>query len=73
MEALMRVFFVLTVAVGAGAIGFALKSAFAPGVSAPTDSVNRSVAASTTLWPHEIHLNYKDIKELPVHEVKEPF
>ena len=30
-------------------------------------------ATSNTLSPHEIHLNYKSMKELPVHEVKEPF
>jgi hypothetical protein len=28
---------------------------------------------SKTLSPHEIHLNYKGMKELPVHEIKEPF
>jgi hypothetical protein len=73
MEAPVRVFFVLAIAIAAGAIGFTLKTAFTPGTSAPADSVNRSVAASITLWPHEIHLNYKTIKELPVHEIKEPF
>jgi hypothetical protein len=31
------------------------------------------MAASNTLSPHQIHLNYKAMKELPVHEIKEPF
>jgi hypothetical protein len=30
-------------------------------------------ATSNTRSPHEIHLNDKGMKELPVHEVKEPF
>jgi hypothetical protein len=27
----------------------------------------------TTMSPHEIHLNYKRMKELPVHDVKDAF
>jgi hypothetical protein len=50
------------------AIGFGVKTVFIPG------SVNnRTVVMPKTLSPHEIHLNFKAMKELPVHEVKEPF
>ena len=69
----MRVFIVLAVAVAVGVIGFGLKTAFTPGSPAQLDSINRAVAASNTLWPHQIHLNYKSMTELPVHEIKEPF
>jgi hypothetical protein len=64
----MRMLIMLAVAVAIVAIGFGVKTIFIPG------SVNdRAMAASKTLSPHEIHLNYKAMKELPVHEVKEPF
>jgi hypothetical protein len=69
----MRVLLVLAATGAAGIIGFGLKTAFTPGASAPTDSINRPVAASNTLWPHDIHLSYKNMRELPVHEIKEPF
>jgi hypothetical protein len=55
------------------AIVFGLKSAFIPGAVDNTGSITNAMAASKTLSPHEIHLNYKNMKELPVHEVKEPF
>jgi hypothetical protein len=32
-----------------------------------------AVAASNTISPHEIHLNYVGMKELPVRETREPF
>jgi hypothetical protein len=32
-----------------------------------------AVAASNTILPHEIHLNYVGMKELPVRETWEPF
>jgi hypothetical protein len=69
----MRTIIVLATAAAALVAGFVIKTAFTPGSSTSSDSSNRPVAASTTLWPHEIHLNYKGVKELPVHEVKEPF
>ena len=69
----MRTIIVLAIATAALAAGFVAKTAFTPGSRAPSDSTNRPIAASTTLWPHDIHLNYKGMKELPVHEIKEPF
>jgi hypothetical protein len=33
----------------------------------------RHAVSAPTLSPHEIHLNYKSIKNLPANEVKEPF
>jgi hypothetical protein len=69
----VRAIIVLAIAAAALVAGFVVKTAFTPGSPAPSDSNNRPVAASTTLWPHDIHLNYKGMKELPVHEIKEPF
>jgi hypothetical protein len=39
---------------------------------APTPAASATSAAAT-LSPHEIHLNYKRMKELPVHDVKDAF
>jgi hypothetical protein len=61
----MRMLIMLAAAVVIVAIGFGVKAIYIPG------SVN--VVAATTLSPHEIHLNYKGMKELPIHEIKEPF
>jgi hypothetical protein len=61
----MRMLIMLAVAVAIIAIGFGVKTIFTP--------VETTVVTSKTLSPHEIHLNYKAMKELPVHEVKEPF
>jgi hypothetical protein len=46
------------------------------GVSARFFTQPRSGAAavvSSTLSPHEIHLNYKAMEKLPVHDVKDAF
>jgi hypothetical protein len=69
----VRTMIVIAIAAAVLVIGFVAKTVLTPGSSALPDSANRPVAASTTLWPHEIHLNYKDMKELPIHEVKDPF
>jgi hypothetical protein len=69
----MRLITVFTVAVAAFALGFGFKAVFAPGSSAIPESINGTVATSNTLSPHEIHVNYRTMKELPVHEVKDPF
>jgi hypothetical protein len=65
-------YIVLAVAVAIVAIGFGLRTAFSPGSSADAGSVTRATATSSTLLPHEIHLNYERMKELPVHEIKDP-
>jgi hypothetical protein len=69
----VRIFLVLAVAVVVVAIGLGLKTAFVPGSSAGPAPADRTVAASLTLWPHEIHRSYQGMKELPVNDVKEPF
>jgi hypothetical protein len=61
----MRMLIMLAVAVTIVAIGFRMKTFFTP--------VETTIVTSKTLSPHEIHLNYKAMKELPVHEIKEPF
>jgi hypothetical protein len=69
----MRKFIVLAVTIAIATIIFGLKSAFIPGAVDNTGSATKAMTTSKTLSPHEIHLNYKNMKELPVHEVKEPF
>jgi hypothetical protein len=67
-EGSMRIYSMIAAAIVIAAIAFEMKSALIPGRA---DSP--AVATSDTLSPHEMHLNYKGMKELPVHEVKEPF
>jgi hypothetical protein len=47
------------------AIAFGMRTAF---IAAPV-----TITTSNTLSPHEMHLGYKNMKELPVLEVKDPF
>jgi hypothetical protein len=61
----MRIFIVLAAAAVLVAIAFGMKSVFIAG-PAP-------LATSVSLSPHEIHLNYKNMKELPVHEGNNAF
>jgi hypothetical protein len=62
----MRIFIVLAVAAGIVAIALGMvKTVFIAGPGA--------LATSVTMSPHEIHLNYKNMKELPVHEGKNAF
>jgi hypothetical protein len=35
--------------------------------------VAKALATSKPLSPHEIHVNYENMKELPVRETNEPF
>jgi hypothetical protein len=69
----VRTFILLAIAMAVVAAGFGLKTAFAPGSSATPASTDGTMAASLTLWPHEIHRNYQGMKDLPVNDVKEPF
>jgi hypothetical protein len=71
-EASMRMFIVLAVAVAIMAIGFGVKAVFVPGSSAVPGLMTGAMTTSDTLSPHEIHLNYEGMKELPVHEIKDP-
>jgi hypothetical protein len=65
----MRMFIVLAVAVAIVAIGFGMKAVFVRGSSG---LMTGAMTTSNTLSPHEIHLNYEGMKELPVHEIKDP-
>jgi hypothetical protein len=69
----MRKFVLLVVVVAAVVVLFGAKSFFGGRTADHSGLVANTMEASKTLSPHEIHLNYKSMKELPVHEVKEPF
>jgi hypothetical protein len=61
------------VAVAIVAIGFGVKTVFIRRSVDHAGSITKALATSKTLSPHEIHLNYRNMKDLPVNEVKEPF
>jgi hypothetical protein len=64
MEASMRVFIAFVIA--AVALGYVAKStAFSSSTMASLLTV---AAPAATMSPHEIHLNYKAMKDLPVHD-----
>jgi hypothetical protein len=69
----MRTLIVLAIAAVVLAIGFRVKNTFIPGSSGDPGSVAAAMATSKPLWPLEIHVNYENMKELPVRETKEPF
>jgi hypothetical protein len=64
----MRMYIMIAVAIVVAAITFEARSSLFHG-----RVTTAAFATSNTLSPHEIHLNYKSMKKLPVHEVKEPF
>jgi hypothetical protein len=65
MEGPMRPLIMIAATVLVIAIGYTVKTAIFP--SATVYSL-AATTAPTTLSPHEIHLNYKGIKDLPVHD-----
>jgi hypothetical protein len=65
----MRTLTLLAVAIAIVAIGFTAKNFFVTGSAIKP----AALAASITLAPHEIHLNYRGLKELPVHDSKNAF
>jgi hypothetical protein len=69
----MRIFIFFAIAVVIVALGFGVKTAFLPGSSNVPGSTTKETAAANTLSPHEIHVNYQGMEELPVHEIKNPF
>jgi hypothetical protein len=69
----MRMLVVLAVAVVIVALGFGVKTVFIPRSVDNISSTTTAMATSNTLSPREIHLNYKNMKELPVDEIKYPF
>jgi hypothetical protein len=69
----MRMLIVLAVAAVIAALGFGVKTVFIPRSADSIGSITAAMATSNTLSPHEIHLNYKNMKDLPVDDIKYPF
>jgi hypothetical protein len=65
----MRTRILLAIAAVIATIALGAKMVFVPGSS----STVPALATSDTLSPHDMHLNYRAMKELPVQETKEPF
>jgi hypothetical protein len=63
----MRIFMMLVAAAMLVAVGYEAGHAF----FARSHSVSSAAPASSTLAPHEIHLNYRAMEKLPVHDVKD--
>jgi len=63
---------ILTTAVVIVGISYAVGTAFIR-LSSPAPAPASAAEAANTLSPHEIHLNYRRVKELPVHDVKDAF
>jgi hypothetical protein len=61
----MRVFIAFVVV--AAALGYVAKSTTSSSSTMAT-LLTAAAPAATTLSPHEIHLNYKAMKDLPVHD-----
>jgi hypothetical protein len=59
----MRVFIAFVIV--AIALGYVAKSTTSPSVAS---LLTVTAPAATTLSPHEIHLNYKAMRDLPVHD-----
>jgi|HubBroStandDraft_1064217.scaffolds.fasta_scaffold4424152_1 hypothetical protein len=65
----MRIFMMFAVAAFVVAIGYGAGRAY----FARSHSVSSAAVVSSTLSPHDIHLNYKGMEKLPVHDVKDAF
>jgi hypothetical protein len=63
----MRIFMMFAIAAIVVAIGYEAGHAF----FARSRSMSGATAVSGTLAPHDIHLNYKGMEKLPVHDVKD--
>jgi hypothetical protein len=61
----MRVFIAFVIV--AVALGYMAKSAILP-TSTVASLLTAAAPAATTMSPYEIHLNYKAMKSLPVHD-----
>jgi hypothetical protein len=62
----MRLLIMIAATVVVIAIGYTVKTAMFP--SATANLLTAATPAAASLSPHEIHLNYKAMKELPVHD-----
>jgi hypothetical protein len=65
----MRIFVTLVVSAAIVAMGYEAVTVFAARSS--TRPSPNSTGAVNTLSPHDIHLNYKGMEKLPVHDVKD--
>jgi flagellar basal body-associated protein FliL len=63
----MRILIMLAIVVAIVLIGYGFSTQYF------RQPVSTAAAVSNTMSPHEIHLNYKRMKELPVHDVKDAF
>jgi hypothetical protein len=63
----MRILIMLVIVAAVVLIGYGFSTQYF------THPVSTASAVSTTMSPHDIHLNYKRMKELPVHDVKDAF
>jgi hypothetical protein len=61
----MRMLFILVAALAVAIAGYGYLFSAQPTVGGPT-------IVASTLSPHEIHLNYRHMKDLPVHEIPPP-
>jgi flagellar basal body-associated protein FliL len=66
MEAQMRRFILLAIAIVVLVLGYAVRTTMFP--SSTPASLLTAATPAATLSPHEIHLNYKGIRDLPVHD-----
>ncbi len=57
----MRMLFILVAALAVTIAGYGY-------LFSPQPTVNGPATVASTLSPHEIHLNYKGMKNLPVHD-----
>jgi hypothetical protein len=67
MEGPMRKLIIFAVAILVVACAYAVKAAMFPSPTA-VSLLTIATPAANTLSPHEIHLNYKRMKDLPVHD-----
>jgi hypothetical protein len=65
----MRIFMIFAITAIVVAIGYEAGHAY----FARSHAVSSVAAVPSTMSPHDIHLNYKRMKELPVHDVKDAF
>jgi hypothetical protein len=69
MEIPMRIFVMIVIAAIVVVIGYEAGHAY----FTRSQGTPRTAVSSNTLSPHDIHLNYKAMKTLPVHDVKDAF
>jgi hypothetical protein len=65
----MRIFVMIAIAAIVVAIGYEAGHAY----FTRSQGTLKTAASSNTLSPHDIHLNYKAMKNLPVHDIKDAF